>query len=169
MTEPKFGKIKKPIYCSRADTLGKYEVSTGDFILYEEEVQDIGGLNRRTERRFGRVLGTCLRAPNGEEFKARSMLVVMAMGDRPSFGYERYVLVRDVVHVSDELPGAFAMLFMRGEVPSPEDFIKMTETGLMNDRYLGDFLVGPPEAPRVAKNWRDVWKRKLERTGATGS
>lgn len=169
MAIPKFGKIKKPIYCSRADSLGKYAVSTGDFVLFEEEVQDIGGGNRRRERRFGRVLGTALRTPDGEEHRARSLLVVMTMGDRPSFGYERYVLVRDVVHISAELPGAFAMLFMHGEVPSPEDFIRMTGLGVMNDRYLGEFLEGSPEAPRVRADWRDVWSRRLEGTGRTGS
>lgn len=170
MTEPKFGKIKTPISCPGTPTgyVSAHKVKTGDFVLFEEARQDLGGGNEHTVRVMGRVLGTCLRTPDGQEHKPRTMLAVLSSNDCMSHGFVRYVRVEDVVFVAGNPPGAFARFFLYGEAPSPGTAVRMSEIGLMDDAHLAEYLEGPAESPRIRDDWRSgVWDRKLAGTGGT--
>lgn len=142
----RYEKIRKPMFCPNASRIGgDYQVKGGELIAYSDST--------RTSR-LGRVLGRATHAGDGSEFKEPT-LVVMTANDTLTAGYLRAVPLEDVTEVRsiERRKGSFALWFLFGEMPEPEEAERAVEYGMMSDHYIDRWLVG--DELRFNEKWEE--------------
>lgn len=131
----RYEKIRKPIFCPRHSQVGDYQVKGGELIVYDDEIGD-----KRTTR-IGRVLGLATHGGDGSEFPAKT-LAVMVANETMTAGWIRAVPAEDVIEIRSDFKGSFALWFLCGQMPDPDEADRAVRYGLVNDNYIDRWLVG---------------------------